>query len=145
MLRTDDIVCQVSVATCLERMAQTMFLASKMGGPWLPGIRSLIAPQDEAYMAAGLFGVWAGMRNPLPQASCDVRVNGNRRLDLRIFEVVRTTRLARLAPPQSVFVGGPVLLDSNCLVDDANLTHCDTWFRPAIGKTVHQVGGIVFF
>ena len=100
VLRTDDIICQMSVATCLDRMARTLAATGASGArrPAVAGAAGVIAPQDEAYMSAGLGGSLAGMRHPLPQLLGDTRINGNRNLTRRIAEVTRATRWARLAP-----------------------------------------------
>jgi len=147
VLRTDDIVCQMSVPTCLDRFARTLAGAASNSSfaPAVPGALGIIAPQDEAYMAAGLSGALAGMRHPLPQLVGDSRINGNRNLTRRMDEVTRATRWFRIAPPTGVFASGSgaVLVDAVPLFDEKVLTKDDTWDSAYWGKGVNQVRKIV--
>eukprot|EP00035_Acanthoeca_spectabilis_P033527 m.24153 g.24153 ORF g.24153 m.24153 type:complete len:483 (+) comp6034_c0_seq1:3-1451(+) len=144
VLRTDDIVCQMSIPTCLERHAQTLAALwnSNVTESVVAGALGVIAPQDEAYMAVGLAGSLAGMRHPLPQILGDTRLNGNRNLSLRVDEVTRSMRWARLAPPVGTFgyngKQGRVLLDPSALTDAKVLTKDDSWFSKVWGKTTYQ-------
>ena len=162
MLRTDDVVCQMSVPTCLERMARTLGAASdaatsaSVGAA--AGARALlrpesppspegakggwIAPQDEAYIATALSGSLAAMRHPLPQINGDTRINGNRNLTKRIDEITRAVRWFRIAPPTGIYGypgsnPGKMIVDPVPLTDTITLTKADTWYPKAWG-TIHQ-------
>lgn len=69
ILRTDDVICQFSVPTSLDRMVRT--LEALNNARQYMHARSIVAPQDEAYRAAGFASAWAGMRHPEPQLTGD--------------------------------------------------------------------------
>ena len=144
VLRTDDIICQLSVPTCLDRFAGILSLAatvqSKATRKGVPGSLGVIAPQDEAYVAAGLSGSMAAMRFPLPELTGDVRQNGNRNLASRVAEITRAARWARIAPPTGAYDPNtrPVLLDPAALTDEKILDRNTTWWSPGWGKLVRQ-------
>jgi hypothetical protein len=107
VLRTDDIVCQFSVPTCLDRFSRTLAaIGASPAQPAVAGSLGVIAPQDEAYMAAALGGSLAGMRHPLPQLVGDTRINGNRNLTRRVTEVTRSMRWGHIAPAVASFCAG---------------------------------------
>eukprot|EP01043_Picozoa_sp_COSAG02_P025376 COSAG02_NODE_1424_length_12684_cov_13.471116_4_plen_706_part_00 len=145
VLRTDDIVCQFSVPTCLDRFAGVLAASAAQNRtvPVVPGARSVIAPQDEAYMAAGLSGALAGMRHPLPQLIGDTQINGNRNLPRRMDEVTRAVRWFRIAPPTGAYdyetkAAGKVVLDPAPLTDSMTLNKSDTWYSGAWGRVLNQ-------
>ena len=145
VLRTDDIVCQMSVPTCLDRFAGVLAASAAQNRtvPAVPGARSVIAPQDEAYMAAGLSGALAGMRHPLPQLVGDTRINGNRNLPRRMDEVTRVVRWFRIAPPTGAYdyetkAAGKVVVDPVPLTDTMTLNSSDTWYSRAWGAPLNQ-------
>ena len=134
----------MSIPTCLERMAQTLAYVwnNNITSPKIPGALGVIAPQDEAYMAAGLSGSLAGMRHSLPQITGDTRINGNRNLTRRIDEITRTIRWFRLAPPTGAFAypkgQGKVLIDNIALTDIKILQKGDTWDSGLWGNKAFQ-------
>lgn len=149
VLRTDDIVCQLSIPTCLERFAGVLARTPPGIKPAVSGAAGIIAPQDEAYMAVGLGGSIAAMRHPLPQLPGDMRLNGNRALWRRQDEITRAVRWHRLAPPTSVFAPAATgsssdngltrtLVDPVALTDVVTLSKNTTWFSKAWGRPVHQ-------
>eukprot|EP00041_Stephanoeca_diplocostata_P013393 m.234533 g.234533 ORF g.234533 m.234533 type:complete len:412 (-) comp19324_c0_seq1:1167-2402(-) len=145
VLRTDDIICQMSVPTCLERMSRVLAYVSTnlTDGPAITGARGVVAPQDEAYLAAGLSGALAAMRHPLPQLVGDTRLNGNRNLSRRIDEITRTVMWNRLVPPTGAWdyptsAAGQTLVDPTPLTDVMTLTADDTWYKAATGKPIFQ-------
>ena len=144
-----DIVCQMSVPTCIDRFAGTLWHlhAGNTTAPAVSGALGVIAPQDEAYLAAGLSGSLAAMRHPLPAIIGDTRLNGNRNLTRRMDEITRATRWFRLAPPTGAYgyareggSAGPgrILLDNATLTDEKILHTQDTWYSKAWGKRVRQ-------
>jgi hypothetical protein len=145
VLRTNDIVCQMSVPTCLDRMARTLAVsaARNASAPAVPGARAVVAPQDEAYMAAGLSGALAAMRHPLPQIPGDTQLNGNRQLSKRMDEITRAVRWFRIAPPAGAFdypsaADAQVVVDPVPLTDVMTLSQNDTWYKHVWGTLVRQ-------
>jgi hypothetical protein len=109
---------------------------SNATAPIVHGADGYIAPQDEAYMAAGLGGSLAAMRHPLPQLVGDSRINGNRNLTSRIDEVTRAPPVGTFGYPNGT--QGRVLLDPVALTDSKVLTNQDSWDSKLWGKTVRQ-------
>ncbi len=136
VFRTYDVSPLLSVATTLDRVAQTLHAAQGH-----PEATALINCEDEVYIAATLGCTMGVMRFPLvglrPNGDPDLFFAGPRQLKRRMDEVVRALHWQRLAEPYAAG-NGFVNLDTAILTDDWVFQRGETWDSQVLGKDAKQ-------
>ncbi|HEV2499651.1 MAG TPA: hypothetical protein VGY31_08745 [Terriglobia bacterium] len=132
VLRTYDVLLQLSVPSTLDRVAQLI----KNKPSSIRGSGGLILCEDEVYIAAALGCAMGIMRSRLWKTYTDARYDPYQ-LNRRADEAVRAVRWQRLAPAFPAWQGEAVL-DSVVFMDDWRFEKGETATTWLFGRDVRQ-------